>query len=152
MPHYQRIKDLREDEDKTQSDIAKILGTTAQYYGKYEKGEREIPFSRAIELAEFYNVSLDYLAGKTNVKRINIKSSISEDERKILDMYQNLSERNKGKAELFIEQLLEKQSNWFDESKISTKVHFVIWNYCQINKTSPLFQCETVWNNELDFF
>lgn len=111
MPHYQRIKDLREDEDKTQSDIAKILGTTAQYYGKYEKGEREIPFSRAIELAEFYNVSLDYLAGKTNVKRINIKSSISEDERKILDMYQNLSERNKGKAELFIEQLLEKQSN-----------------------------------------
>ena len=64
MSFYQRIKDLREDADKTQTDIANYLGTTAQYYGKYEKGEREIPFSRAIELADYYNVSLDYLAGR----------------------------------------------------------------------------------------
>ena len=48
MSYYQRIKDLREDADKTQTDIADFLGTTAQYYGKYEKGDREIPFSRAI--------------------------------------------------------------------------------------------------------
>lgn len=65
MAIYQRLKDLREDADKTQSEIAAYLGTTAQYYGKYEKGERELPFARAILLAEYYNVSLDYLAGKT---------------------------------------------------------------------------------------
>ena len=53
MSLYQRIKDLREDEDKTQSELADYLGTTAQYYGKYEKGERELPFSRAIELADY---------------------------------------------------------------------------------------------------
>ena len=43
MPLYQRIRDLREDADKTQTDIAEYLGTTAQYYGKYEKGERAFP-------------------------------------------------------------------------------------------------------------
>ncbi len=63
MAFYQRIKDLREDSDKTQNELAEYLGTTAQYYRKYEKGEREIPFSRAIQLADYYNVSLDYLAG-----------------------------------------------------------------------------------------
>ena len=47
MAFYQRIRDLREDADKTQTEIAAYLGTTAQYYGKYEKGERELPFSRA---------------------------------------------------------------------------------------------------------
>ena len=40
MAIYTRLKDLREDADKTQSDVARYLGTTAQYYGKYEKGER----------------------------------------------------------------------------------------------------------------
>ena len=62
MAIYTRLKDLREDADKTQSDVARYLGTTAQYYGKYEKGERELPFDRAIRLAEYYNVTLDYLA------------------------------------------------------------------------------------------
>ena len=57
MAYYQRIKDLREDADKTQTDIADYLGTTAQYYGKYEKGDREIPFSRAVELAKYYHIS-----------------------------------------------------------------------------------------------
>ena len=61
MAFYQRIRDLREDADKTQTEIAAYLGTTAQYYGKYEKGERELPFSRAVLLANFYDVSLDYL-------------------------------------------------------------------------------------------
>ena len=68
MAIYTRLKDLREDADKTQSDVARYLGTTAQYYGKYEKGERELPFDRAIRLAEYYNVTLDYLAGRSNNK------------------------------------------------------------------------------------
>lgn len=105
MPLYRRIRDLREDADKTQTEIAEYLGTTAQYYGKYEKGEREIPFTRAIELADYYDVSLDYLAGRTNVKRSRSDISLTDDEIKLLSQFRKLSERNKGKAELFIEQL-----------------------------------------------
>lgn len=70
MTIQQRIKDLREDADKTQTEVAKYLGTTAQYYGQYEKGEREMPISRAIQLAAYYNVSLDYLVGRTDIKTI----------------------------------------------------------------------------------
>ncbi len=110
MPHYSRLKDLREDANKTQGKIAEILGTTAQYYGKYEKGERELPFSRAIELADYYNVSLDYIAGRTNLKSTRSDLSINEDEIKLLMKYRVLSERNKGKADLFIDQLFSKQA------------------------------------------
>ena len=107
MALYQRIKDLREDEDKTQSEIADFLGTTAQYYGKYEKGEREIPLSRAIELADYYNVSLDYVAGRTNIKNPTSIHSLNDDDLKLLEKFHSLS----GKAELFIDQLVESQSN-----------------------------------------
>ena len=63
MKYSDRLKALREDHDLTQTDVAKVLGTTYQYYSTYEAGKRELPFSRAIELARYYNVSLDYLAG-----------------------------------------------------------------------------------------
>lgn len=107
MPLYRRIKDLREDADRTQTDLAAYLGTTAQYYGKYEKGERELPFSRAIELADYYDVSLDYLAGRSNVRNPQTDLSLTDDEIRLLMMFRALSERNKGKAELFLEQLSE---------------------------------------------
>ena len=63
MNYAERLRGLREDRDLTQSDVAKFLGTTYQYYSTYEAGKRELPFTRAIQLAKFYNVSLDYLAG-----------------------------------------------------------------------------------------
>ena len=69
MYHYQRIRDLREDKDMTQKNIAEILGITTQQYSLYERGDREIPFHHAITLAKFYHVSLDYIAGLTNQKR-----------------------------------------------------------------------------------
>lgn len=69
MQIYQRLKDLREDADKSQEEIAEILGTSQQYYGKYEKGQRPITFERVITLAKYYNVSIDYIAGLTNEKR-----------------------------------------------------------------------------------
>ena len=81
MAIYTRLKDLREDADKTQSDVARYLGTTAQYYGKYEKGERELPFDRAIRLAEYYNVTLDYLAGRSNNK---LGQPLTDDEASLL--------------------------------------------------------------------
>ena len=60
---YRRIRDLREDNDKTQADIANILGISRQHYSLYEKGERELPMHHFITLAKYYNVSLDYLVG-----------------------------------------------------------------------------------------
>ena len=68
MYYYQRIRDLREDKDLTQADIAKLLDTTQQTYSLWERGEREIPFHHAITLAKFYRVSLDYFAGLSNKK------------------------------------------------------------------------------------
>ena len=63
MHFLKRLKDLREDNDKSQKAIAEILGTTQQQYALYETGKREIPLHHLITLAKFYNVSLDYLAG-----------------------------------------------------------------------------------------
>jgi len=63
MQFYQRLRDLREDHDKTQAEIASVLKTTQSYYAQYEAGKRSIPFDRMIILAKYYNVSLDYLAG-----------------------------------------------------------------------------------------
>ena len=66
MAVFERIRNLREDADKTQAEVAAYLGTTAQYYGRYEKGECELPFSRAIQLADYYRVSLDFLAERSS--------------------------------------------------------------------------------------
>ena len=57
-----RLKDLREDHDLKQSDVAKILGISQQYYQCYESGKNELPLRHAIALAKYYNVSLDYIA------------------------------------------------------------------------------------------
>ncbi len=117
MAFYQRIRDLREDSDKTQGEIAEYLGTTAQYYGKYESGEREIPFQRAVKLADFYNVSLDYIAGRTNIPSVNKNDFISDEALDIAKKYILLSERNKGKLELFIDQLCENQNEYLHNLK-----------------------------------
>lgn len=68
MYFYQRIRDLREDKDLKQADIARLLQTTQQTYSLWERGDRELPLHHAITLAKFYKVSLDYLAGITNKK------------------------------------------------------------------------------------
>ena len=68
---YQRIKDLREDSDLSQQDIAEVLEITRQQYQLYESGKREIKLNQAIILAEYYHVSLDYITGRTNNKKIN---------------------------------------------------------------------------------
>lgn len=69
MYFYQRIRDLREDKDLPQKEIAAVLGISVQQYSLYERGTREIPFHHAITLAKFYGVSLDYIAGLTNNKK-----------------------------------------------------------------------------------
>ena len=69
MAYYQRLRDLREDNDLTLQEVAKIIGTSYQYYQKYEKGIQSITIERMITLADYYNVSLDYITGRTNDKR-----------------------------------------------------------------------------------
>lgn len=66
MYFYHRIRDLREDHDKTQREIAKYLNMQVTVYQRYERGEREIPIWAAIRLACYYQVSLDYLVGLTD--------------------------------------------------------------------------------------
>lgn len=68
---YKRIRDLREDSDLSQKQIADILQMHKTTYTRYESGEREIPFQTAILLAQYYKVSLDYLAGLTDQKAGN---------------------------------------------------------------------------------
>ncbi len=63
-----RIRDLREDAGLTQKQIAEILFCDQSLYSKYERGERELPLKLAVKLADFYQVSLDYLVGRTDQK------------------------------------------------------------------------------------
>ncbi len=63
---YTRIKDLREDKDISQKEMAEKLGLYTTTYARYERGEQEVPLYIAVSLARFHNVSLDYLAGTTN--------------------------------------------------------------------------------------
>ena len=65
---YQRIRDLREDHDLTQKQIAQMLGMSQTGYSKYETGENDIPTQVLIKLADFYQTSIDYLLGRTNQK------------------------------------------------------------------------------------
>lgn len=66
MYFYRRIKDLREDNDLSQLDVANVLKISQQHYSMYETGKREIPLHHFITLAKYYGVSLDYMAGLTN--------------------------------------------------------------------------------------
>ena len=63
---YRRIRDLREDKDLNQTEVAKMLGMSQTGYSKYETGENDIPTEVLIKLARFYNTSVDYLLGETN--------------------------------------------------------------------------------------
>lgn len=67
--HFKRIRDLREDHDLTQAQVAQKLCCQREVYRRYENGIREIPVSYVIELARMYNVSIDYMLGESNIKR-----------------------------------------------------------------------------------
>ena len=71
MAYYTRLKDLREDNDKTQKDIADYLGMKQPQYSRYENGLRDIPSDILIMLADYYNVSTDYIFGRTNNPKIS---------------------------------------------------------------------------------
>ena len=63
---YQRIRDLREDHDLTQTEVARMLEMSQTGYSKYETGENDIPTTVLIKLSRFYNTSIDYLLGESD--------------------------------------------------------------------------------------
>ena len=65
---YRRIRDLREDRDLLQTDLAQYLNCSQVCYSHYENGRRDIPTEALITLAQFYGVSVDYLLGRTDTK------------------------------------------------------------------------------------
>ena len=65
MPYYPRIRNLREDKDLTQSEMSKILSCSQRVYSNYERGDVDIPTTTLIKLADFHQVSLDYLLGRS---------------------------------------------------------------------------------------
>ena len=66
---YRRLRELRDEKDLTQTEIAKMLGMSQTGYSKYETGENDIPTDVLIKLAKFYNTRIDYLLGQTDNKR-----------------------------------------------------------------------------------
>lgn len=64
MDYVKIIRDLREDNDKTQQEIADILGTSQTMYARYERGANELPIHHLIKLCDYYNVSADYILGR----------------------------------------------------------------------------------------
>ncbi len=111
MNLYNRIKDLRTDIDKTQEKFAKELNMHKTTYVRYENGDREPPFEFIIKLADYYNVSLDYIAGRSKNKKGLTKSELSDDVSQLVENFMFLSDRRKGKLEQFMQQLVEEQEN-----------------------------------------
>lgn len=69
--YFQRLRDLREDSDMNQTQIAEILFTSQTVYSRYERGARTIHVEHLLILADFYGVSTDYILGRTNNKKLN---------------------------------------------------------------------------------
>lgn len=66
--YFQRLRDMREDSDMSQAQVAAILGIQQTVYSRYERGFQTIPLEHLIKLADYYKVSLDYLTGRTMKK------------------------------------------------------------------------------------
>ena len=109
MQHYQRIRDLREDCDLTQQQLCEKLGMHKTTYTNYEQGKHAVPLDFAVTLADYYKVSLDYIAGRTNFKKGVSKPTLTDEELKLIDDYRKLTERSKGRHDQFMEQLLDSQ-------------------------------------------
>lgn len=93
---YPRIRDCREDSDITQANIAKKLSMGTTQYRRYELAESPISLELAEILADLYNISLDYLAGRTNDKKGFNKSDLPHSEVDLLKKFRTLSERQRG--------------------------------------------------------
>lgn len=71
MPLYKRIRDLREDKDMTQTQMGVILSCSQRVYSNYERGDIDIPTPILIKIADFHQVSVDYLLNRTDIPKLN---------------------------------------------------------------------------------
>lgn len=83
-----------------------FCGTAYQYYAVYEKGTSEIPFERAIALAKYYNVSLDYIAGLTNDKRGLTHSTLTREQQELLRVAEEIASADKTKTIALLKALI----------------------------------------------
>ena len=65
-PYLKRMRDLREDHDKTQREIAELLGTSQTMYARYERGANELPIRHLLKLCDYYKISADFFLGRSN--------------------------------------------------------------------------------------
>ena len=72
VPYYKRIRDLREDKDMTQTEMSKILSCSQRVYSNYERGDIDIPTTILIKLADYHEVSVDFLLGRTDNPNKNV--------------------------------------------------------------------------------
>ncbi len=96
MGKYERIRNLREDRDMTQKQVADTLFMQLTQYRRYESGERELPLDIAITLAQFYNVPIDYIAGVSDIITTGAEN-LTADEVTLLSNYRNLPQNEKKK-------------------------------------------------------
>lgn len=97
MSYYQRLRDLKEDAELTQKDVSKLIGVSMNHYGKYERGEIDLPLEKALILADYYNVSLDYITGRTNNKIPFTK--LNQSSVYMMNLFQKLSPINRERIE-----------------------------------------------------
>lgn len=104
---YRRIRDLREDADKLQKEVAAELKTNVTQYQRYETGTREPPFSFIIDISNYYDVSIDYIAEKTKNKKGIFITDLNEKEQKLISIFREMTREEQGRllerAETIIE-------------------------------------------------
>lgn len=108
---YSRIRDLREDKDLTQEQLVTRLQMHKTTYTNYEQGKHSVPLDFAAQLAVFYGVSLDYIAGLTNDKKGLSKSQLSDYETEIIHKLRTLGEMDKGRVLGLIDALCDKNES-----------------------------------------
>lgn len=100
-----KLKELRTQKGCNQTDVAKVLGITQQAYANYETEKRQPDHETLTKLADFFNVSVDYLLGRTDVPQ-NGPASLSEEEAELLQQYRSLDEQGKSKVDEYLSDCL----------------------------------------------
>ncbi len=111
MQVYNRIRDLREDADLTQEKLVTKLDMHKTTYTNYEQGKHTVPLDFAVTLSRFYNVSIDYIAGLTNIKHNTSANNLSPFEMEIITKLRKLDDIDKGRILGTIDTIISDRNN-----------------------------------------
>lgn len=106
MQLMENIVKLRKEKNVSQRAMAELLNTTQNQYWKYENEKQELPIRHLITIAKFFNTTTDEIIGLTP-----LTNNITEEELNVIELYRKLNEKKKGKAERYIEELIEQQTS-----------------------------------------